>query len=107
MKTTHYNKLVRDNIPDIIESEGKTPDVSVCDEETYLEKLNEKLLEEVREYSRSHAVEELADVVEVVHAILDVKGISNTTFDRLRSNKNKIKGAFRKRLLLKSVLEKE
>lgn len=68
MKTITYNKLVRDRIPEIIEDSGKTCEVEVIDDKTYLEMLDEKLTEELNEYCESHNIEELADLLEVVYA---------------------------------------
>lgn len=45
-----YNKLVRDNIPDIIENSGKKCVTRILMEEDYIEALEVKLQEEVNEY---------------------------------------------------------
>ena len=45
-----YNKLVRDNIPDIIKKNGATPIVRILDDEEYFKELNRKLKEELNEY---------------------------------------------------------
>ena len=45
-KTITYNKLVRDRIPKIIEDSGKTCEIEVLDDKTYLEMLDKKLMEE-------------------------------------------------------------
>ena len=68
MKTITYNKLVRDRIPEIIQDSGKTCEIEVLDDKTYLEMLDEKLTEELNEYCESHNIEELADLLEVVYA---------------------------------------
>nr|WP_249275076.1 hypothetical protein [Terribacillus saccharophilus] len=41
-----YNKLVRDNIPAIIQQAGKVPKTTVLDQDRYVEELKVKLLEE-------------------------------------------------------------
>jgi predicted house-cleaning noncanonical NTP pyrophosphatase (MazG superfamily) len=101
-----YNKLVRDKIPQIIEESGKIPVVETLDDETYKKLLDEKLKEELDEYLSSDKVEELADLVEVVHAILRYKGIDTDTFENIRAKKAIERGAFEKRLLLKEVLDR-
>ena len=63
MKTITYNKLVRDRIPEIIEDSGKTCEIEVLDDKTYLEMLDKKLTEELNEYYESHNAEELADLL--------------------------------------------
>ena len=71
-----YNKLVRDNIPEIINKQGETPYVSVLDDKQYNTELRKKLKEEVREYLVSEEIEELADIIEVIEALAKHKGCS-------------------------------
>lgn len=106
MKTTSYNKLVRDRIPEVIEAEGKKAIYEAIDEEHFLKYLNEKLVEELNEYLESGSVEELADMGEVMHALLEYKGISIEAFQKVRLEKLEKRGGFKKRLLLKEVVEK-
>ena len=105
MSTKAYNKLVRDRIPEIIEASGKTCTCETLSDEQYIELLNKKLQEEVTEYLESGTVEELADIGEVMHAILDYKGIPLEEFQRVRSEKLQERGGFAKRILLKEVTE--
>ena len=72
-----YNKLVRDKIPEIIkENDNKDCKIRVLNNEEYLEELNKKLQEEVKEYLESGEVEEVADIEEVLRAILKAKEVS-------------------------------
>ena len=103
MKIKAYNKLVRDRIPEIIEASGKTCTCETLPDGQYIELLNKKLQEEVAEYLESGTVEELADIGEVMHAILDYKGIPLTEFQRIRNEKLQDRGGFKKRILLKEV----
>lgn len=102
-----YNKLVRDNIPEIIEQTGKTCVYEILSDEQYIEMLNEKLLEEVKEYLHNESVEELADIGEVMHAILAFKGVSIEEFQQVRLEKLKERGGFAKKIFLKEVNVKE
>lgn len=86
MSTKIYNKLVRDRIPEIIAA-GKTCTYETLSDERYIELLSKKLLEEVSEYLESGTVEELADIGEAMHAILDYKGIPLEEFQRVRNEK--------------------
>ena len=61
--------------------------------------------EELQEYLDSESVEELADLVEVVYAILDDKKISLQEFELIRKQKVQERGAFQKKLLLKEVID--
>lgn len=68
-----YNKLVRDRIPEIILNSGKTCHTRILDTEEYLHELHTKLKEETKEYYEakddSSAIEELADLLEVIRAL--------------------------------------
>jgi len=107
MKTIKYNKLVRDKIPEIIEKSGKKAVTEILPDEKYIEMLNEKLLEEVNEFFASGSVEELADIGEVMHAIMDYKGISLEEFQRIRLEKLEKRGGFKDKIMLVEVIEAE
>ena len=105
MHITKYNKLVRDKIPEIIEKSGKQSVVEILACEDYKKHLDEKLGEELQEYLAEDNVDELADLVEVIFAILKYKGIDINDFENIRKKKAYERGAFDKRLLLKEVVE--
>ena len=105
MSTKFYNKLIRDKIPQIIEVTGKIAIVEKVFDEAYVTLLNQKLTEELQEYLDSNDVEELADLVEVIYAILDHRNISIKDFESIRLNKVLTRGAFKKQLLLKEVVD--
>lgn len=105
MKTTKYNKLVRDKIPEIIELSGKTAVTETLPDDKYMEMLNQKLLEEVNEFFESGTVEELADIGEVMHAIMATKGITLEEFQHVRLEKLETRGGFKDKVLLVEVVE--
>jgi predicted house-cleaning noncanonical NTP pyrophosphatase (MazG superfamily) len=106
MKAIKYNKLVRDRIPEMIESSGKKAVYeTIAKDEDYIKFLKNKLIEEMNEFLESDDVAELADIGEVMHAILENKGVSVETFQRIRLEKLEKRGGFKKRLLLKEVIE--
>ena len=98
-----YDKLVRDRIPEIIEKDGRTCKTIVLSDEECLEYLNKKLLEETNEYLESKHVEELADLEEVLRAILKLRGVNYEDFEKIRNDKAEKRGAFDKKLLLKET----
>lgn len=98
-----YNKLVRDNIPEIIKNQGETPYVSVLDDKQYNVKLRKKLKEEVREYLVSEEIEELADIIEVIEALAKHKGSSFEEVLEIKEKKAKKNGKFEKRIFLQKV----
>ena len=102
-----YNKLVRDKIPEIIVADnGKTCVTRIMEDDEYLESLNAKMQEELKEYLESGEVEELADLEEVLRAILDIKNVSYEEFEKIRNAKVDKRGAFKKKIFLESVSEK-
>ena len=99
-----YNKLVRDKIPEIIAGDnGKSCVTRIMEDDEYLETLNKKMQEELKEYLESGDVEELADLEEVLRAILDVKNVSYEEFENIRNTKVEKRGAFKKKIFLESV----
>lgn len=95
-----YNKLVRDDIPAIIMKGGNTPVYHRADEKEYWEKLKEKFCEEVKEFCESESVEEMADVFEVITAILETKGWILEDVIGLQQKKRERCGAFKERIIL-------
>ena len=95
-----YNKLVRDKIEEIMISNGAKPITRILSDEEYLKELNKKLLEEVKEYLESGEIEELADIEEVILAILNVKERTKENLEEIRKNKVLKRGAFNKKLFL-------
>ena len=102
-----YNKLVRDKIPETIADNGQTCVTRIMADDEYLEMLNTKMQEELKEYLESGEIEELADLEEVLRAILDVKCVSYDEFEKIRNKKVEKRGAFKKKIFLESVSEKD
>ena len=100
---TIYNKLVRDKIPEIITKNNEVCKTRILTDEEYLSELNKKIKEEVDEYLESGEIEELADIEEVLRAILDVKHYSYDDFENIRKRKVERKGAFKNKIFLEST----
>ncbi|NMB45074.1 MAG: nucleoside triphosphate pyrophosphohydrolase [Firmicutes bacterium] len=102
-----YDKLVRDRIPEIIKNEGKRLTITTLEESEYLAQLDRKLQEELAEYLASRdiqsQVEELADILEVVYAIAEAKGVTVQELEEVRRKKAEKKGAFKDKVFLRWV----
>ena len=95
-----YNKLVRDNIPEIMINKGCKPVTRVLNDQEYLTELNKKLLEEVNEYLEDNNIEELADIREVFNSILKAKGITEEELETVRIEKANKRGSFNNKIFL-------
>ena len=99
-----YNKLVRDNIPNIIKEKGEEPITRILSDEEYKKELEKKLNEEyqeVLEASGSERVEELADMLEVIKALGELE---HTTLD-IANTKSIKRGAFKDKIFLEKVID--
>lgn len=105
MKKIRYDKIIRDKIPEIIEADGKSCTIEILSDERYAGMLDEKLIEECKEYQESKSLEELADIMEVIYAIAAAKGHSVEELEQVRVNKAEKRGGFEKRIFLKEVKE--
>lgn len=103
-----YNKLVRDKIPQEINNlPNKKCKYYVMDDKKYNKELDKKLLEEVNEYKADHSIEELADVMEVLNAIIEFRNISQKELNTVMENKRNKKGAFKDKIFLEEVEEEK
>ena len=101
-----YNKLVRDHIPEIIESDGRKCTTEILSDDRWLQMLDAKLDEELAEYQESKSLEELADLLEVMRAVVKARGWSWEQLEQVRQEKAARRGGFEKKILLKEVKEK-
>ena len=100
-----YDKLVRDRIPEIIESKGKVCKTEILSDEKYLEMIDKKLDEELCEYHTDKNLEELADLLEVIYAAAKARGYTLEELEATRVKKATERGAFDKKILLVEVIE--
>ncbi|MBS0015617.1 MAG: nucleoside triphosphate pyrophosphohydrolase [Arthrospira sp. SH-MAG29] len=98
-----YYKLVRDRIPEIIEKSGGKPEIKVLSEAEYRIALRNKLREEAEEVNQSDAanlVEELADILEVVEALMKSYNISEEQIQLKVDEKRAQRGGFEQKIML-------
>jgi len=96
---TKYNKLVRDKIPELLDSKGISYEKRMATKEEYKKELIKKLTEEVKEFLEAENAEELADIMEVIEAIEKLPEFKNTR--KIKQKKLAEKGGFNKRIILK------
>ena len=105
MNTITYNKLVRDRIPEIIETSGKTCVTEILPDDEYLCMIDAKLDEELAEYHKDQNIEELADLMEVIYAAAIARGYTIEQLENVRAEKAEKRGSFQKKILLVEVTE--
>ncbi len=115
-----YNKLVRDKIPEIIRADNKTPYTHKVSGSELEDALQKKLTEEIREFRKSRTMEELADILEVVEALIQINheympertrvysiannyNITKMELESIRANKAKERGTFSQGIILEYV----
>ena len=98
-----YNKLVRDKIPEYIISKGGKPIFHIADDIEYWQKLKEKLQEEVKEFAEAESIEEMADVLEIVDAILDFKKFDKKELEEVKNKKAEERGKFKNKVVLEEA----
>lgn len=103
-----YNKLVRDKIPEEINSEiGRKCKYRILNDEEYLKELNKKVLEEANEFVEENSIEELGDLLEVIDAIMTLKGYEKKEVNDIMETKRIKKGAFKSKIFLEYVDEEK
>ena len=103
MDIIEYNKLVRDKIPEIISADGKTAKTIKIGGFELKQALVRKLTEEGEEYLESLDSGEIADLMEILHGLMEAEGISYEEVERLRLEKKKKCGGFSKGIFLQTV----
>ena len=103
-----YNKLVRDNIPNIIKSNGETPITRILTNEEYKQELEKKLYEEyqeVLESSGENRIEELADMLEVIKSLAKLENKDLNNVIATADKKNEKCGGLKEKIFLKKVIK--
>lgn len=107
IKSIKIGKLIRDQLPGIMQSQGMTLHKRSLEDDEFLQRLKEKLLEETREVIASQNLEELteelADVLEVIASLSKLSGISMEQIESKRLEKRESKGGFDQRIFMDQV----
>lgn len=98
------NKLVRNKMVDIIQSEGRVLRYTVLSDNEYQYALRVKLLEEATEVKDSdnidNFIEELADVQEVIDCLLKVNNLTKNQVKKVQTQKRRKRGSFDKKYFI-------
>ena len=103
--TKTYNKLVRDRIPEIIEGSGAKCKTRILSDDEYIKMVDAKLDEELAEYHDDQNIEELADLLELIHAAAIARGYTLDELEAVRAEKAKKRGGFNEKIFLIEVTE--
>ncbi len=79
----------------------------ILDDTEYLRELNRKILEEANEFIEENSIEELGDLMEVINAIMKLKGYSIEEVNKVMKSKAEKKGAFDNKIFLEYVDEEK
>jgi len=103
-RTFKQNKLVRDKIVEIMESRGSKLYSYTLSDQDFHKQLKLKLIEEALEVQKStnehDLLEELADVLEIVHTLSQLHNISAQQLEAAQIKKRTEKGGYNNRLFL-------
>lgn len=97
-KRFKIDKLIRDHLPEIMREKGIQVHEKIMENDEYILRLKDKLLEEAGEVrcslSSDDLIEELADILEVVQALSKVNGFTMEQVEERRLKKRNKKGGF-------------
>ena len=100
---TEHNKLVRDKIPKIIRDSSNQCETTTLSNLDYIKALRQKLVEEANEAATAapdELAQELADVMEVMDALMAATGISPEEVREIQKEKRLKRGGFDNRIKL-------
>ncbi len=104
MEKIYYNKLCRDNVPDIIAAKGFECEVRALDHDEYRREIIRKVLEEATGVSnnkgRDSLIKELADLVITLDAVSKEFGITDEELDTAVEKNLEEKGGYEEMLYL-------
>jgi predicted house-cleaning noncanonical NTP pyrophosphatase (MazG superfamily) len=98
-----FNKLVRDKIPSVVAAGGELARISHLPPEQLATALKIKLVEEAfeaRDAPAADLINELADVLEVVDALIETNKIARKALRAVREQKRQKRGGFKKGIVL-------
>ena len=79
---------------------GMQPTVRIASEDELDLLMRTKIVEEAEELLSSGETEEIVDLLEIIDALIQQRGLSSTEFDQLRAEKNRARGSFKRGYVL-------
>ena len=99
----HYNKLIRDKIPEMMAKKGVKLSYHVAQtNEEYWRMLLEKLQEKMNEFGLHQNEETFGDILTVLDAMRDFKKLDHQDIVEIKQKKNSENGEYLKRYILDS-----
>ena len=102
-----YSKLVRDKIPQIIESNGEVAITRILEKEEYKIELEKKLNEEYNEVLSSSGkdrIEELADMLEIIKCLAEMENSNLEEVIEVSKQKVLKRGSFKNKIFLEKTI---
>lgn len=102
LKRFKVDKLIRDKLPELLRHKGVIVYQRALEDEEFISRLKEKLIEEANEIkeakTKDELTEELADILEVLRTLANISGISIEEIEKIRLKKREFKGGFDSRI---------
>lgn len=107
LRRFRVEKLIRDRLPAMMRADGLTVFDRRLDDQEFVARLRDKLVEEAREAAasetRAELVQELADLAEVIAALSSAAGVSAAEIEQARVEKHAERGGFGERVFNAAV----
>lgn len=103
-----YNKLVRDNILEIIRLENKIVKSRILSDEEYKLEALKKIVEEAHEVlearnDKNDLMKEIGDLQEVIEAVIYAFNLNEKEILEIKNQRKQERGGFDKKIFLESV----
>ena len=99
------NPIDLEKMINVIDESGKESSFHLANDKEYQEELIKKVMEELEEFKENPCEEEMADIFEVLEALMKFHNLDEDRLLEIKAEKVKKKGAFEKRIVLERVWE--
>jgi len=95
-----YNMIVRDQLPDMLEKDGRKCQIRVVGNEEALHYLAERLRGQADEFLRAPMPIDAADMLEILRAMIGKAGWKFDEIEKIRAKKLEERGGFERNTIL-------